>query len=83
MVWCGKIRFNAIPFYMIDLREKGGTVSFFFGRRRLKGRSEKTEIARRKKEQRTREKEGLGQALEQEETQLSPASSRNMLSFAA
>ena len=30
MVWKNTF-FNAIPFYMIDLREKGGTVSFFSG----------------------------------------------------
>ena len=57
------------------------TSTFFFGRRRLKGRSEKTEIVRPKRKQRKREKEGRGQASEEDETQPFPASSRNMLSL--
>ena len=53
------------------------------GRRRLKGRSEKIEIARSEKETTKKEKQRKRQALEHEETQPSPASSQNLHSLAS
>ena len=46
------------PFEPFELFQNRISFSFFFGRRRLKKRSEKTEIARSKRKHRKRKREG-------------------------